>query len=92
MKGSRLGAFSERGVAIDNRVKEVAAIAGVPFSNHTLRRTFGRGLYEGGVKTEDIAAILGHKDVKTTLRYLGLDRTDHSDHMNMLDFGEDKDD
>jgi integrase len=57
-----------------------------------LRRTFGRTLYYSGVKIEDIAVILGHKDTKTTLKYLGLDKVDHSDHMNMLDFGDDDDD
>ncbi|MBR4225347.1 MAG: site-specific integrase [Candidatus Methanomethylophilaceae archaeon] len=92
MSRGRLGAFSEKGVAIDNRIKEVSAIVGVPFSNHTLRRTFGRNLFQNGVKVEDIAAILGHKDTKTTLRYLGLDRVDHSSHMNMLDFGEEEED
>jgi integrase len=91
LKHGRLGSFSEEGVAIDNRMKEISRIAGVPFSNHTLRRTFGRNLYQHGVKVEDIAAILGHKDTKTTLRYLGLDRTDHSGHMNMLDFGDEDD-
>jgi len=88
----RLGAFSEDGVAFDNRMKVISDSVGVPFSNHTLRRTFGRTLFSNGVKLEDIAAILWHKDTKTTLRYLGLDRVDHSSHMNMLDFGDDEDD
>ncbi len=50
MSRGRLGAFSEKGVAIDNRLKEVSAIVGVRFSNHTLRRTFGRNLFQNGVK------------------------------------------
>ena len=79
-------------MAIDNRIKAISDLTGVPFSNHTLRRTFGRTLFYSGVKVEDIAAILGHKDTKTTLKYLGLDKVDHSDHMNMLDFGDDDDD
>jgi len=89
---NNLGSFSEDGVAIDNRIKAISDLTGVPFSNHTLRRTFGRTLFHSGVKVEDIAAILGHKDTKTTLKYLGLDKVDHSDHMNMLDFGDDDDD
>ena len=92
LKKNEIGSFSEDGVAIDNRIKRISEIVGVPFSNHTLRRTFGRTMYHSGVKIEDIAAILGHKDTKTTLKYLGLDKVDHSDHMNMLDFGDDDDD
>ena len=79
-------------MAIDNRYQSHLGSHRVPFSNHTLRRTFGRTLYYSGVKIEDIAAILGHKDTKTTLKYLGLDKVDYSDHMNMLDFGDDDDD
>lgn len=88
-KGTELGSFSEDGVAIDNRLKEIGRIAGMDLSFHTLRRTFGRTLFHNGVKIEDIAAILGHDNIKMTLKYLGLDRVDHKDHMSMLDFGED---
>lgn len=43
-----------------------------PIGNHTLRRTCGRLMHYAGVPLEDIAEALGHADVKTTMRYLGL--------------------
>ena len=84
--GNELGSFSEDGVAIDNRMKEISRLVGIEFSNHTLRRTFGRSLYECGCKIEDIAAIMGHDDPKMTFKYLGLDRVDHKKDMKKLDF------
>jgi integrase/recombinase XerD len=46
------------------------------FTNHTLRRTYGRMLWLAGVPIETIAEILGHADTKTTILYLGLDMGD----------------
>ncbi len=37
-----------------------------------LRRTCGRLMYSAGVPLADISAQLGHADIKTTIRYLGL--------------------
>lgn len=89
--GDNLGSFSEDGVAIDNRMKDIGELAGVSFSNHTLRRTFGRTLYFNGVKVEKLAAILGHDDPKMTVRYLGLDKKGHKKAISKLDFDEDFD-
>lgn len=71
-KGKRLGVYQL--TAIDNIVARVAKRAGIvrKVTNHTLRRTCGRLLYKSGVKIEEIADILGHSDVRTTLRYLGI--------------------
>lgn len=40
-------------------------------------------MHSAGVPIEDIARIFGHRDTKTTLRYLGLDYDDMSDAMTL---------
>lgn len=75
-KGKRIGEY--KSTAIDNIVPRVAKRAGIQrkITNHTLRRTCGRMLYKSGVPLVTISDILGHKDVKTTIRYLGLNLDD----------------
>ncbi len=46
------------------------------FSNHTLRRTFGRNLYHAGTLIERISKLYGHEDIQTTLRYIGVNLDD----------------
>lgn len=60
--------------AIDNMVIRVAKRAGISrkITNHTHRRTCSRLLYKAGVDITEIADILGHSDIRTTLRYLGI--------------------
>jgi integrase len=63
--------------AIDTMVKRAGSRAGIPeVSNHDLRRTCGRLMYQAEVRIEVIAKIFGHSDTKTTIRYLGLDLDD----------------
>jgi len=71
-KGKMLGEYQL--TAIDNMVIRVAKRVGISrkITNHTLRRTCGRLLYKAGVDITEIADILGHSDVRTTLRYLGI--------------------
>jgi integrase/recombinase XerD len=54
------------------------------FSNHTLRRTGGRMLWEAKVKLETISAILGHENTSTTIDYLGLNYNDMKEGMEKL--------
>lgn len=42
------------------------------YSGHSLRRTKPVFLYRSGVAIEDIAQLLGHKDIRSTQVYLGL--------------------
>jgi integrase/recombinase XerD len=63
---------------IDKILDKLSLRAGVKFSNHDLRRTFGRRMYRSGVAIEEIASILGHEDTKMTLKYLGLEHDDLS--------------
>lgn len=65
-----------KGGAIDNHLKELSARAGFDFSNHTLRRTFGRELYRSEVSIVVIATILGHNSIQTTMKYLGISMDD----------------
>lgn len=62
--------------AIDYLVKNHWHSLGIEMSNHDLRRTGGRLMHRAGVPIEDIARVFGHKDTKTTLHYLGLDKDD----------------
>ena len=75
-KGKKIGEYQL--TAIDNIVPRVARRAGInrKITNHTLRRTCGRMLYKSGVTLVTISDILGHKDVKTTIKYLGLNLDD----------------
>lgn len=71
------GRYTERGHSLDRAViHKVRDRAGFEFSNHTLRRTFGRTLYRAGIPIETISKLYGHDDVKTTIRYLGIDLDD----------------
>lgn len=77
MKAGRLHAYSEEGCGIDKAVCEpLSKSLGFKFSNHTLRRTFGRALYRAGVEVATIAKILGHESTEVTLRYIGVDLDD----------------
>lgn len=65
--------------AIDNILCRLGKGVGFHFSNHDLRRTGGRLTNKSGVPIERIAKILGHKDIKTTIEYLGLNNDDMSE-------------
>lgn len=76
-RGNRLYPYEEiKGRAIDDRIQRLSERAGFEFSNHTLRRTFGRELYRSGVEIVVIAVIYGHSSTSQTLRYLGLNCDD----------------
>lgn len=76
-KGGRLHAYSEEGYGIDKVVSDPLSMQlGFHFSNHTLRRTFGRALYRAGIPVPTIAKILGHDSTEVTLRYIGVDLDD----------------
>lgn len=70
--------------AIDNIVKHVSVRMGVKFTNHVLRWTHGRTLWLAGAPIETIAELMGHRDIHTTIDYLGIDLQDKVDAMNRL--------
>lgn len=71
-RGSRISGYSESG--FDKAViLEVNRSSGLYFSNHTLRRTWGRvTYYEGGADILDISHIYGHSSITQTMKYIGV--------------------
>lgn len=89
------GAYSDRGHSIDRGIIHVVRDRlGLTFTNHTLRRTFGRTMYHAGAPIESISKILGHEDIVTTLKYLGINLDDmqaamdlHGDYQRKIRMG-----
>lgn len=69
---------------VDKVMARVSTKLGRKFTNHTLRRTFGRLLWLAGVPLKTIKEILGHEDTKTTILHLGLNMDDKADAMSKL--------
>ena len=85
LRGGRLRQYEEiKGRAIDGHLDELSNRLGIEFSNHTLRRTFGRELHRSGVSIVVIAAILGHTSTTQTMKYLGLELDDMTAAMKQL--------
>jgi len=79
-------AYSEMGGSLDVAVIEpVRECAGFHFTNHTLRRTFGRNLFHAKVPLETIAKFLGHSSTSETLKYIGVTLDDMDDGMQKLE-------
>ncbi len=68
----------------DGRLREVSKRSGIKFSNHTLRRTYGRNLWKAGVPLETIKELMGHCSIDTTIDYLGIRLDDMTDAMDRL--------
>lgn len=78
------GAYSDRGHSLDRGVIHLMRNRlGLQFTNHTLRRTFGRTAYHAGAPIESISKILGHEDIVTTLKYLGINMDDMKSAMGL---------
>ena len=79
------GAYGEHTGSLDDAVIEpIRKAIGFRFSNHTLRRTFGRRLFHAGVPIETIAKFLGHESTVETLKYLGINLDDMDEGMSKL--------
>jgi len=78
----RLGVMQR--TALDRRIERIRDLAGIHFGNHTLRRTWGRELWKATVPIETISEMMGHEDVRTTLRYLGISHEDQGEAMARL--------
>ena len=76
--------FAYKKSALENFLVRLSRETGIKFSNHTLRRTFGRMTFRAGAPIETIATMLGHSDTKTTVLYLGIDQEDMAHAMDLL--------
>lgn len=76
MRAGRLYPYRETGSGYDDKIERISKKVGFKFSNHTLRRTFGRALYRSGVPVPTISKILGHESMEETIRYLGVNLDD----------------
>ncbi len=84
--GSRIYNYSEIKMSgLDKQLKILSKNVGFKFSNHTLRRTFGRMMYRSDVPVATIAKMLGHESTNTTLRYIGVDFDDMDTAMRMYE-------
>ena len=78
-------AYSERGHSLDRSViASLRESLGLSFSHHTLRRTFGRTMFHAGVNISTISRILGHEDIITTLKYIGINMDDMNHGMEIM--------
>ena len=75
-RGSKLHEYGVKGSGIDEMLKPLGEEIGVRFSNHTLRRTFGRTMYRSGVEVATISKMMGHESIDQTLKYIGVDLDD----------------
>lgn len=75
-KGRNLKPYGSKGSGIDDMLLEVQHELGRKFSNHTLRRTFGRMMYRSGVDVATISRMMGHESQNTTLKYIGVNLDD----------------
>jgi integrase/recombinase XerD len=88
-RNGRIGSYKK--TAIDKKLKDVAREfqtkygSDFHFSNHTLRRTFGRMAWRKGIEIETIAHILGHENTIQTKKYLGINFDDMSRAFDKLD-------
>ena len=67
--------------AANKRIRKAFATYGIDAQNassHTLRKTFGRRIYENNGRSEHalilLSQIFGHRDIGVTRRYIGLTR------------------
>lgn len=86
-KAGVLSPYDEDGYGLDKVVIiPLRKKLGFHFSNHTLRRTFGRMMWRYDVPVITISKLLGHEDTSVTMRYIGVDIDDMASAMKMCPF------
>ena len=79
------GAYGEHTGALDEMtIEPLRERLGFHFTNHTLRRSFGRRLFRAKVPVETISKFLGHESTSETLNYIGVNLDDMDEGMSML--------
>ena len=74
--------YSPKGISVI--MEHLSERTGVRFTNHTLRRTFGRTCWQAGILKETIRDLLGHSTVEQTIQYIGINYDDMSTAMQVL--------
>ena len=80
-KSPRLTTLKE--TMADTFMGRIAERSGIRFTNHDLRRTYGRKLYDADVKLPALAKVLGHSRTHVTEGYLGINDDDVAEAMLM---------
>jgi len=57
-------------MGIDYHIRQTAKKAGIPLHAHILRHTFADRFIRSGGTVEDLAHILGHSNLQTTMVYI----------------------
>jgi site-specific recombinase XerD len=67
-------------------LKELADICGIkrPLNTHLARHTFADIMLNNGVPLEDVSKMLGHKSIRTTMRYCRVRKSRISENMAKL--------
>lgn len=68
------------------RISKLSKRAGVKVSAHGFRRGFANLMVEAGLGVPEIQELLGHNDVKTTMKYIHLDKRRLTDRMASAQF------
>ena len=63
-------------VTVSKKFKEVGDRLGLNLGTHSMRKTKGFMMYQGGKSIEMIAELLNHSSTSTTRRYIGLTKAD----------------
>lgn len=83
-RGRMLHPYDEDGWGWDKSViVPIRKDLGFQFSNHTLRRTFGRLMWRAGIPLVTLSKLMGHEDVAITMKYIGVDIDDMVSAMEM---------
>ena len=56
--------------------KEVGDKLKIKLGTHSMRKTRGYAMYQGGARIELIAKVLNHSSTASTLRYIGIEKED----------------
>ncbi|GAW87511.1 conserved hypothetical protein [Bathymodiolus platifrons methanotrophic gill symbiont] len=63
-------------VSVSRVFKQVGDMLGLNINTHSMRKSRGKAMYDGGVPVTKIAKVLNHSSEAATLRYLGITAED----------------
>jgi integrase len=63
-------------VAVAVAFKAVGDEMKITLGTHSMRKTLGWAMYNGGLKVEEVCKVLGHSNPATTMLYLGITQSE----------------